>query len=108
MLQRSPSYVLAQPAVDFFAQWAQNYLPNWLAYRINTVKVASPDFLFVKFCTLYPLTAQKIIEKPTVKQLLDRAPYYSHFSPRYNQREEGSVSALTAIYSKQCAQTKHP
>ena len=88
MLQRSPTYITARPAVDPFAQWTQRHLPSWLAYRITRSKVLVLSFLFLKFCTFYPLTARKLLKKATSKQLPDNVPYEPHFSPRYNPWEQ--------------------
>ena len=88
MLQRSPSYILARPAVDPFAEWTQKYLPDWLAHRITRSKFLVLSFLFVKFCTFYPLIARKLIKKATLKQLPDDVPHDPHFSPRYNPWEQ--------------------
>ena len=88
MLQHSPSYILARPAVDRFAQWTQKYLPDWPAHRITRSKFLVLGFLFVKLCTFYPLTARKLVKKATFKQLPDSVPYDPHFSPRYNPWEQ--------------------
>ena len=88
MLQRSPTYILARPAVDAFGQWAQKYLPDWLAHRITRVKFLVLSFLFIKFCVIYPLAARNLIKKATLKQLPDDTPHDPHFSPRYNPWEQ--------------------
>ena len=84
-LQRSPSSILARPAVDGFAQWT---LPDWLAHRIIRSNSSILSFLFVKFCTIDPLTTLKLIKNATLDQLPDNVPHDPHFSPRYNQWEQ--------------------
>ena len=88
MLQRSPSYILARPAIDPFNQWAQKFLPTWLAHRLTRLKVLLLSFLFLKLCALYPLTARNVIRKATLKHLPDTTPHDPHFSPHYNPWEQ--------------------
>ena len=88
MLQRSPSYIVARPAIDPFARLVQKYLPQWLAHRITRFKVLILSFLFLKFCASYPLAARNMIKKATLKQLPDNIPHDPHFSPRYNPWEQ--------------------
>ena len=88
MLQRSPSYVLSWPATDLFAQWAQRFLPHWLAHRITRIKFLILGFLITKFCAAYPLAARRLIKRATLKQLPEHTPHDPHFSPRYNPFEQ--------------------
>lgn len=88
MLQRSPSYILARPAIDPFGHWAQKLFPDWIAYRITRLKFLILGFLFIKFCTFYPLAARNLIKKATLKELPDNIPHDPHFSPRYNPWEQ--------------------
>lgn len=88
MLQRSPSYILAKPAIDPLAQLTQKFLPQWLAQRITRFKFLVVHFLFVKFCAFYPLAARNMIRKATLKQLPENIPHDPHFSPRYNPWEQ--------------------
>lgn len=88
MLQRSPSYILAQPSTDPFGQWAQRLLPHWLAHRITRLKFLLLSFFFLKFCTIYPLAARSLIKTATLKQLPDSVPHGPHFEPRYNPWEQ--------------------
>lgn len=88
MLQRSPSYILARPAVDPFAQWALKYFPHNLAHRITRLRFLVIGFLFGKFCAFYPLAARNLIRKATLRQLPENTPHDPHFSPRYNPWEQ--------------------
>lgn len=88
MLQRSPSYILAQPATDAFGQWASKLLPSWMAYRITRLKFLMRGFLFVKFCSFYPLAARRLIKKETVKELPKNVPHDPNFEPHYNPWEQ--------------------
>ncbi|CAF9918479.1 hypothetical protein IMSHALPRED_004317 [Imshaugia aleurites] len=88
MLQRSPTYIVSQPAIDPFGQWAQRFLPQGLAHRITRLKFLISTFLALKLCTLYPLVARNLIKKATLKQLPDNVPHDPHFSPRYHPWEQ--------------------
>lgn len=88
MLQRSPTYILARPAVDPFGQWALKYFPHRLAHRITRLKCLALSFLFNKFCAFYPLAARNLIKKATLKQLPENTPHDPHFSPRYSPWEQ--------------------
>ena len=88
MLQRSPTYIVARPAIDPFGQWAQRLLPRWIAHRITRFKFLILSFFFVKFCTFYPLAARNLIKKATLKQLPANVPHDPHFEPRYNPWEQ--------------------
>ena len=88
MLQRSPTYIAARPAIDPFSQWASRLLPHRIAYRLTRLKVLIRSFLFLKFCVYYPLTARNLIKKATLKQLPSNVPHDPHFSPRYNPWEQ--------------------
>lgn len=88
MLQRSPTYILARPAVDPFGQWALKYFPHRLAHRITRLKCLALSFLFNKFCAFYPLAARNLIKRATLKQLPENTPHDPHFSPRYSPWEQ--------------------
>lgn len=88
MLQRSPSYILAIPAVDPFAQWASKLLPSHMAHRITRLKFLVLSFLFVKFCAFFPTAARNLIKKATVKELPKSVPHDPNFEPRYNPWEQ--------------------
>lgn len=88
MLQRSPGYIVARPAVDPFGQWVKRLLPSWIAHRIIRVKFLILSLLFIKFCSIYPHAARNLIKKATLKQLLPEVPHDPHFEPQYNPWEQ--------------------
>ena len=88
MLQRSPSYIVARPAIDPFSQRVRNFFPSWLAYRISRFKFLIFNFYFVRWCARNPLKARNLLKKATLKQLPDGIPYDPHFLPRYNPWEQ--------------------
>jgi cation diffusion facilitator CzcD-associated flavoprotein CzcO len=88
MLQRSPSYVLALPAVDPGDKFIRKWLPNWAAHTLVRWKFLVLPFIFFKFCRAFPNAARKIIQKNTKKQLPPSMPHDPHFKPAYNPWEQ--------------------
>lgn len=88
MLQRSPTYIVAQPSIDPFAHWARTHLPPYLAYPLTRLKVLLLTFLFYKFCLRYPLAARRELKKETEKHLPPTIPHDPHFTPHYNPWEQ--------------------
>lgn len=88
MLQRSPTYIIARPAVDAFGQWALKYFPHSLAHRITRLKYLVHGYLFGKYCSMYPLAARDRLRKITLAELPKSTPHDPHFTPRYNPWEQ--------------------
>ena len=88
MLQRSPSYIVARPATDPFGQSVRKYFPSWLAFPAVRLKFLVLSYLFLKFCSLYPLAARRRIKKMTLKELPQEVAHDPHFEPRYNPWEQ--------------------
>lgn len=88
LLQRSPSYVLAQPAIDPFSGWAQRNLPEWLSFRLIRFKFLMLPFLFFSFCRRFPGLARSLMRKATERELKGAIPHDPHFQPRYNPWEQ--------------------
>lgn len=88
MLQRSPTYILALPAVDPSGDWMRKWLPTWMAHTLVRWKFLVLPFLFFKFCRAFPNTARKIIRKGTKKELPKSMPIDPNFNPSYNPWEQ--------------------
>jgi cation diffusion facilitator CzcD-associated flavoprotein CzcO len=88
MLQRSPSYILSQPAVDPFASIVRKLLPSWLAFRIVRWKFLILPFLFYQFCRAYPGAARWMLRRRTKEQLPSSIPLDPNFKPCYNPWEQ--------------------
>ena len=88
MLQRSPTYVMALPAVDPTGSWFKKWLPNRLAFKIVRWKFLILPFLFFKFCRAFPNAARKIIRRRTEPLLPKGMSYDPNFTPRYNPWEQ--------------------
>ncbi|KAL9047246.1 MAG: hypothetical protein Q9214_000129 [Letrouitia sp. 1 TL-2023] len=87
MLQRSPSFVVAQPSTDRFGAWARQMLPFQLAHRITRLKFLLKSFFFIKFCRWYPLKARSSIHKALLKEL-PRETVERNFRPSYEPLEQ--------------------
>jgi monooxygenase len=84
MLQRSPTYVVARPAEDAFANRMRRRLPLKLAYAVTRWKNVLLGMYFYQLCKRKPERAKELILKG-VRYLL--GPDYDvqkHFTPRYH------------------------
>lgn len=84
MLQRSPSYILSQPATDGLEIAIRKVCPAWLAHKLIRIKWIILPFLFVSFCTYFPTFAKNLIRKGTIKQLPESIAHDPNFKPSYN------------------------
>ncbi len=83
MLQRSPTYVISQPAVDRAASLARRVLPERAAYallRAKNVRVASTLY---RLCQRFPGPMRRVIRAGNVALLPDGYDVDTHFNPRY-------------------------
>ncbi|KAH8586220.1 monooxygenase flavin-binding family protein-like protein [Bisporella sp. PMI_857] len=88
MLQRSPTYVIGEPALDSTARFLQKYFPVWLSSALLRFKFIFVPLMFFKFCRRFPNAAKKFI-KSNIKSLLPKhIPHDPHFTPRYNPWEQ--------------------
>ena len=83
MLQRSPTYVVARPAVDPIAQAIRKVLPERLAYKIVRKKNATLGQLFYDKTRKQPEKVKEQLLGLTRKALGDEM-VEEHFTPSYN------------------------
>ena len=89
ILQRSPSYIMALPAVDPTGDFIRRWFPAWFAHTIVRWKFLVLPFIFFKFCRAFPNAARKVIQGNTKKQLGDcKIPVDPNFKPAYNPWEQ--------------------
>jgi len=82
MLQRSPSYLLAQPAHDALAHWLRQRLPSPLAYALTRWKNVLLGQLFFQLARRWPQQiAHKIIAQ--AQALAGPRTDIHHLTPRY-------------------------
>jgi len=88
MLQRSPSYVVAQPARDNSAEKLRKRLSAERAHSIVRWKYVLSTQGFYQFTRRMPGAAKKLLRKETEAQLKGSGVGVEHFTPRYNPWDE--------------------
>lgn len=88
MLQRSPSYILASPAVDRVSQLLRRVLPLKIAARISRLKFLVVPFCFRYFCRKFPGTARNVLRANSLANLPTNVSVDPHFTPKYNPWEQ--------------------
>ncbi len=79
MLQRSPTYLGAKPAIDPIANTLAKWLGRWAA---RWWFILSTMFIFV-FCKLFPNKAKQLMQND-IKEILGDKFEAKHFTPHYN------------------------
>jgi monooxygenase len=83
MLQRSPTYIVALPAVDAAASWLRRKLPSELAYDVTRWKNVALGMAMFNFCRAFPDRAKKLMVGRVRKSLGPDFDVGTHFTPRY-------------------------
>lgn len=84
MLQRTPSYIINQPANDGVAAFLRKVLPAQTAYSLTRYKNAKITLAFWGFCQRFPKLSKKLLLWLTRKELPKDYPVDVHFNPPYN------------------------
>jgi len=84
MLQRTPSYVSALPAVDQVADTLRRHLPAGLAHTLIRAKNIGITQAFYQFCRRRPELAKRLLRKGLLQHLDDPAYLEEHFTPPYD------------------------
>jgi cation diffusion facilitator CzcD-associated flavoprotein CzcO len=84
MLQRTPSYIINQPANDAVAAFLRKILPEQTAYSLTRYKNARITLAFWAFCQRFPKLSRKLLLWLTRKELPKGYPVDVHFNPPYN------------------------
>ncbi|HEY1015635.1 MAG TPA: NAD(P)/FAD-dependent oxidoreductase, partial [Herpetosiphonaceae bacterium] len=88
MLQRSPTYVVSQPAEDALANWARRRLPPLLAHGAVRWKNIILGVLLFQFLRRLPKLAKRALVRRAGEQLGPGFDVATHFTPRYNPWDE--------------------
>ncbi len=83
MLQRTPSYIINQPAVDPVAMFLKKVLPPQTAYSLTRYLNARFTLGFWSFCQRFPKLARKLLMGLVRRALPKGYPVDVHFSPPY-------------------------
>lgn len=84
MLQRSPTYIAAQPAEDALANRLRRRLPAGLAYALVRWKNVLRGQYFYRLMRWQPALARRSLLKLVREQLGPGYDVATHFTPRYN------------------------
>lgn len=83
MLQRSPTYIVARPAVDAISQWLAANVSYDVAYDVTRWKNVLLGMAFFKFCRRFPERAKKLMIQGVKKSLGRDYDVATHFTPSY-------------------------
>ena len=84
MLQRTPTYVTALPAVDRAADALRRHLPAGPAHTLIRAKNVAITQAFYQFCRRRPELAKRLLRKGLLRHLDDPAFLDEHFTPPYD------------------------
>lgn len=84
MLQRSPTYIVAQPSQDALATWLHRHLPEPLAYGLVRWRSVLRGSFFYHLMRWQPDLAKRRLLKLARAQLGPAYDVATHFTPRYN------------------------
>ncbi len=83
MLQRTPSYIVSQPASDPIAKFLRRVLPAQTAYALTRYKNAKVTLGFWSFCQRFPKLAKRLLVGLVKRELPKGYPVDVHFNPPY-------------------------
>jgi cation diffusion facilitator CzcD-associated flavoprotein CzcO len=83
MLQRSPTYVVALPAVDPVAQWLLAKLPSMAAHTLTRWKNVTLTTAFFNYCRQFPKHASKLLVEDVRRRIGKKVNVDDHFTPQY-------------------------
>ncbi len=84
MLQRSPTYVVAQPSEDVAARWLRRLLPARLAARAARWRSVLVNMGFYQIARRWPAATRRAIMGMAQRALGPGYNVGTHFAPRYN------------------------
>jgi monooxygenase len=93
MLQRTPTYVVAAPAVDPIHLWLKRWLGPVRAHRIARWKNVRLDRLIFGGSRRFPDQVRKLIRSHNVKELPPGFEVDTHFNPPYNPWDQRMCAA---------------
>ena len=84
MLQRTPTYLTALPAVDTLADRLRRHLPAGAAHTVIRAKNVAVTQAFYQLCRRRPRLARRLLRQGLLRYLDDPAYLDEHFSPPYD------------------------
>jgi monooxygenase len=83
MLQRSPTYIVAQPSQDRLADWMRRWLPATLAYRLTRIRKVALQQFFYRMARKHPAKAKERLIELVRAELGPDYDVATHFTPSY-------------------------
>jgi monooxygenase len=84
MLQRSPTYIVANPSKDATADWLYRHLPAKLAHTIARWKSILLDMFYYNVARRRPTYMKQVIRQLVQQELGADYDVDTHFTPSYN------------------------
>jgi cation diffusion facilitator CzcD-associated flavoprotein CzcO len=84
MLQRSPTYMAARPAVDKFANFLNKILPDRIAYSLIRARNVLMGMFFYWLAQTRPEMVKRMVRKGLRQELGEDFQLDPHFEPNYN------------------------
>lgn len=88
MLQRSPTYIVAQPAEDRIANALARVLPRGVAYALARWKNTLRQMFWFQLSRRWPGLMKRLIRQGALDLLGDDYDVDTHFAPRYDPWDE--------------------
>lgn len=88
LLQRSPTYMVSQPAEDALANAMSRVLPTMLAYHLTRWKRVLLGLLVFRLCRAQPVFAKAMMLRNVRARVGADYDLQMHFTPRYNPWEQ--------------------
>lgn len=98
MLQRSPSYILAVPGRDKFADTVRKHLPTNAAHRLARARNVVVTQAFYQLCRRRPELAKKYLLRKATSILGDEQVVQDNFVPGYNPWDQRLCIAPSADF----------
>ncbi len=84
MLQRTPTYIISQPAYDKVSAQMYRRLPDKLAQKLVRTRYLTSRIAFYEFCQARPKESRALLRKLLERQLPDDVSFDEHFKPPYD------------------------
>ncbi|GGN72490.1 monooxygenase flavin-binding family protein [Actinoplanes lobatus] len=88
MVQRTPTYVLAQPSIDIIGRGLAKVLPAGAAHRITRAKNTVMQWALFQACRRWPDRMRALLRKGAVAQVGSADIVDEHFRPPYDPWEQ--------------------
>ncbi|TWH00837.1 monooxygenase [Nocardioides sp. J9] len=84
MLQRTPTYIISQPAYDKVSARMYRTLPDKVAQKLVRTRYLTSRIAFYEFCQARPKESRALLRKLLERQLPEDVSFDEHFRPPYD------------------------